>query len=134
MTKLLPPAVPSNVPAGFQEAICYACSAAILVDANTHESPICVACQRSNASNDAHRLLLDVKRLVKGEEPFDILTPAERAEQLLQLVGEAADGIADRLPAAAPSPEEREQIESDDAAQKWDAEHGEDPERWDGLS
>ena len=70
------------IPEGFEEHPCWQCRAIIVVPAHTPETPTCRQCLRGEAERDIRKAITTFRQLRKGQSPFDVLTPQERAEQI----------------------------------------------------
>src|SRR5205807_10183598 len=90
MLSVISPPSTSRVPAGFEQHPCSQCNCLILVSASTPEAPICRACARMAADSAFCEALNTLSTLRAGDAPFDVLSPAERAEQISSLLGDVS--------------------------------------------
>lgn len=80
-------ALPVTIEPAWVSVPCAGCEQALLVPAGT-VPPLCGGCRKSQAMNEAKRLLGDVEDLIQGRGVFAELRVDERAEQLEALFDE----------------------------------------------
>lgn len=85
---LSPRRVTRNVPEGWSEFPCSLCGCVIVARDDDNTVPTCPACHRMQAEKAVHEALCVIRDLRKGAAPFHILSPAERGEQLLQILAD----------------------------------------------
>lgn len=98
------PVRPSPVTQGWIEAQCAHCRSVILIREEAAYTPECTGCRRSHAENEARKLLADVNALIRGTGVFNVLSQADRQEQINQLgVMATAKLASDEAPAIGPA-------------------------------
>src|SRR5689334_18219045 len=80
--------VTSTVPPGYSIFPCCLCGVAIAVDDHSPEAPTCRSCLRVGAESAIAEATNVLAELRAGSGVFAVLSPAERAEQICQLIGE----------------------------------------------
>ena len=139
MTLIALPPLPRPVFTGWIEAQCAHCRSVILIREEAAYTPECTGCRRSFAENEARKLVGDVNDLILGRGVFNVLTQAERQEQIDQLgvlasakiAADEAPAIGPRLFVATESIPESVKAEVFDSSSDADEMDG---DRWDGLS
>ncbi len=89
---------PRKVPSGWVSLPCSQCQASIIVRDAAY-TPICTACRRGEAEREACKLAHAVDDLIRGDGEFNVLTQAERQEQINRLgIAATAKSTPDNAP------------------------------------